>query len=149
MLLEINYGLYISLQERSPYKRIEFHRPIKRFTAPSNRSQVVNNIPAPQDEYSLLSQHPQFSTHIKHVLSRKILIDTQLDNWYIRLRIHIREHRPCTMIQSPVIAHANRRCLHCLQYPPRKLRTARSAVREIIEMLGKAVEIMDRLRLFI
>jgi hypothetical protein len=89
----------------------------------------VHHVPAAQDQHSTLAQRPQLAPEFQMLVEAPPLVLTQLKHRHIRLGVHVPQHAPGAMIESPLLVGddfrilgqlvgflgcARRRILHCV-----------------------------------
>ena len=110
---------------------------------PGDPAQVMNDVSASQNQNAVFSQRPNLPPKFEMLFETAPLIETQLKRRHVRVRIHVPEHAPRPMIQSPFFIWHNFRIAR--HFPGFYWRSGRR-IFYFIKLSRKSVEIMDRLR---
>ena len=93
------------------HRRFKAQRPViglARVPAPRVSVEVVHHVAAAQHQDSLLAQRPQAYADLMMEAPGLSLINTQLHDRHVGLRVHVTQHRPGAVIQAPALIGLHR-----------------------------------------
>lgn len=101
----VDKGLPIAVGDGLSHHIVEPHRPVI-WLSPvleARRAEIVNHVTRPGDEHPLVAEVPQSAAEFVVEAGRLCPIDAELHDGHIGVRENVAQHRPCPVVQSPVL----------------------------------------------
>src|SRR4051812_49836005 len=99
-----NDRLEVARFQESADAILELDRPVVgflRMLSPGVGVEVVDDVARPEDEDVLVAQRRESARELVMLVRRERLVDPQLDDGDVRLRIEVHEERPGAVVESP------------------------------------------------
>ena len=97
----MDYGFVDILKDPLFDPVIKFNRPVEGGILKNNHTQVVDDIPAADDQDSFISKDLESPSQVIMCLGILGHIQAQLDDRYIRFGKKLTQHRPGSVVQAP------------------------------------------------
>ena len=110
--------------------------------------QIVDRAAARQHEHALAAQRLQGATDLRVMGRAELHLYRQLRHRHVGLRVHQQQRIPGAVIETVIAidAAADARLLEQLDRAARERGRARRRIAQPVELIGEAVEVVDRLR---
>src|SRR4030042_5175891 len=135
--------IIVSIEKIFFYNIIEFDSPWIGFCMHGEQHEVMHEVPAAQNQDSLLSQWTEFFTHPEQEGQRLVVIQAELYYRYICSGVHMPENRPGPMAESPFVIESEAGAAHVVLHQLCPFPRSRGGIFNPVEFRGEPVEIMD------
>ena len=127
---------------------VEARRPVIRFGVPGPLypPQVVHHVAAADDQHAFVAQRREARAEFVVVARRLAGIEAQLHDRHVRLREHMREHRPGAVVQPPALVLLYIDWCNQLAHARREVRAAGCRVLKLKQLLREAAEVVNGAR---
>src|SRR5882672_1034019 len=117
------------------------------MTAPGIRMQVMNDVPAANQQHTFIAQRRQPFSDFAMKVRRLSFVDAQLHYRNISLRKNVTEHGPGSVVESPTFfIELDRNRVQQILNSPGQFGTSGSGILDLIKFARKATKVMNRAR---
>ncbi len=109
-------------------------------------AQVVDEVPAPQDEHPLVPERREGASEGEVPRRGEPGVEAELDHRHVGRGPQVHEHAPGPVVEPPLVARRSAPIAQQLRHASRQPGVARGGVRDAGKGVGEAIEVVDRLR---